>query len=464
MLTGYFQNRRQFLKTAALGTAALSMSQTAFPRQPEGEKRPNILFILVDDLGYGDLSCYGAKDMKTPNIDTLFDAGIRYNNFYANCPVCSPTRASLLTGRYPDLVGVPGVIRTHQINNWGYLSPNAVMLPALLKKAAYKTAIIGKWHLGMESPNTPNERGFDFFHGFLGDMMDDYYHHRRHDINYMRLDNKRIDPKGHATDLFTQWAADYIKDQSESTKPFFLYLAYNAPHTPIQPPQEWLTKVKKRGKNITPDRAKLVALIEHLDDGIGRVLRALKDSGLDQNTLIIFTSDNGGQLNVGANNGDLNGGKQNMFEGGIKVPMCAVWPGHIKPGSVSGQTALTMDMFPTICAAAGVQYQHKIDGVNILPSLLGQPETKAPERTLFWVRREGNRHGGNAYYAARHGDWKLLQNTPFEPYKLFNLKEDSGEKNALDDSHPEYKKLFNELKKHIIRAGAVPWQKYPVEL
>ncbi len=419
--------------------------------------------ILVDDLGYGDLSSYGAKDMQTPNIDKLVTSGMRFDSFYANCPVCSPTRASLLTGRYPDLVGVPGVIRTHLTNNWGYLAPQAVLLPKLLKRAGYHTAIVGKWHLGLESPNTPNERGFDHFHGFLGDMMDDYYNHRRHGNNYMRLNNKEIDPKGHATDLFSQWTVDYINSRSKTAQPFFLYLAYNAPHTPIQPPADWLQRIKSREKNISDRRAKLVALIEHMDDGIGSVITALKNSGQSSNTLIIFTSDNGGQLSVGANNGSLRAGKQDMYEGGIRVPMCAVWPGRIKPCSRSSRIALTMDLYPTICEAADAVIKHKIDGRSILPTLLGRDRPEE-DRFLFWVRREGGRYGGRAYYAARYGDYKLVQNSPFEPLELYNLKDDPKEQNPLGNKHRMYRRLFTALKNHIIEAGAVPWEKYPIEI
>ncbi|MBW8038610.1 MAG: sulfatase-like hydrolase/transferase [Planctomycetes bacterium] len=426
-------------------------------------RKPNIVLILADDLGYGDLSSYGAKDLKTPHIDNLVAKGMRFDNFYANCPVCSPTRASLLTGRYPDLVGVPGVIRTHLRNNWGYLAPQAVLLPKLLNRAGYHTAIVGKWHLGLESPNVPNERGFDHFHGYLGDMMDDYYNHRRHGINYMRLHGKEINPKGHATDLFSQWAIDYIKDRFRLEQPFFLYLAYNAPHTPIQPPKDWFNKVKKREKNISDKRAKLTALIEHMDDGIGKVIALLKDNGLDKNTLIIFTSDNGGQLNVGANNGPLRAGKQDMYEGGIRVPMCAVWPGKIKAGSRSDRVALTMDLFPTICEAVGASLDYEIDGRSILWALLGKSQP-AEERYLFWVRREGGGYGGRAYYAARYGDFKLVQNSPFEPLQLYNLKDDPKEQNPLERRNPMYNKLFTALRNHIIEAGAVPWEKYPVKL
>lgn len=458
-------SRRDFLKKAAVyglaaaGTAASKDSQSTEPPAA----KPNVVVIIADDLGYGDLSCYGAKDVQTLNIDNLVAAGVRFDNFYANCPVCSPTRASLLTGRYPDLVGVPGVIRTHITNNFGYLSEHAVLLPRLLKEAGYHTAIIGKWHLGLASPNTPNERGFDHFAGFLGDMMDDYYTHRRHGFNYMRLNDKEIDPKGHATDLFTQWAIDYINERSKSRQRFFLYLAYNAPHAPIQPPEIWLQKVKNRQTNISDKRAALAALIEQMDDGIGKVIAALNDRGLGDNTLVFFTSDNGGQLNLGSSNGPLTGGKGQMYEGGIRVPTCAVWPGKIMPGSRTDKVALTMDLFPTICEVASVKIGHEIDGRSILPTLRLAPAPVAGavsgERTLFWVRREGGNFGGRAFYAARRGDFKLLQNSPFEPPQLYNLTDDSKEEHPLDKKHPMYQELFDALRDHIIQAGAVPWQR-----
>jgi len=454
--------RRGFLKAMGVGAAVLASGSYGLARGREVSGKPNILMILVDDLGYGDLSSYGAKDLKTPHIDRLMTAGMRFDNFYANCPVCSPTRASLLSGRYPDMVGVPGVIRTHITNSWGYLAPHAELLPKLLKPAGYHTGIVGKWHLGLDSPNTPNERGFDRFGGFLGDMMDDYYNHRRHGNNYMRLNNREIDPEGHATDLFTQWAIDYINDRAKSDKPFFLYLAYNAPHTPIQPPDEWLRRVKNRELGIDEKRAKLVALIEHLDDGIGKVISALKDTGVSDDTLVIFTSDNGGQLGVGASNGPLRAGKQDMYEGGIREPMCAVWPGKIQPGTRSDRVALTMDLYPTICEAAGAKIAHEIDGRSILPTLLGKSQP-AEDRFLFWVRREGGGYGGRAYYAARYGDYKLVQNNPFEPMELYNLKDDPREQKPLGRKDKMYQKLSTALRNHIIEAGAVPWQKYPVQ-
>ena len=421
--------------------------------------RPNVIVILADDLGYGDLSSYGAKDLRTPQIDRLIADGMRFDEYYANCPVCSPTRAALLTGRYQDMVGVPGVIRTHPENSWGHLAADAVLLPQVLKAAGYHSAIVGKWHLGLESPNRPTDRGFDVFHGFLGDMMDDYYDHRRHGVNYMRRGETEIDPPGHATDLFSQWACDYLRSRTNGEKPFFLYLAYNAPHTPIQPPDDWLDKVRRREPGISVTRAKLVALIEHMDDGIGQVMKCLDETGLADQTLVAFTSDNGGQSNVGADNGPLRDGKQSVYEGGIKVCAGIRWPERIEAGSRTRLRALTMDLFPTICEAAGAAVPQEIDGRSFLPTLMGNRQP--PLRELwFWRRREGGtRYGGKTIEAVRKGDWKLLQNDPFGPQELYNLADDPQEQNDLSKSH---RKIFNELaaaqREEIQRYGTVPWQ------
>ena len=449
--------RRDFLKMAGIGVAATVIAPAARGANADAEK-PNVLLILVDDLGFGDLSSFGATDLKSPHIDKLFAAGVRVDPFYANCPVCSPTRAATLTGRYPDLVGVPGVIRTHARSNWGHLTPQAVLLPQVLKRRGYHSAIVGKWHLGVGTPNTPTERGFDYFKGFLGDMMDDYYKHRRHGINYMRLGRKTIDPKGHATDLFTQWAVDYVRARAGKPEPFFLYLAYNAPHTPIQPPPDWLKRVKARQEGISERRARIVALIEHLDDGIGKVIAALKATGQADNTLVIFTSDNGGQVHVDGRNGPLKGGKQQMDEGGIREPMCAVWPGRIKGGTRASRLAMTMDLFPTICAAAGAKFDHEIDGRSILPTLLGKDQ-KPEDRFLFWVRLEGGGYRGKVYYAARYGDWKLTQNRAEEPYRLYNLADDPKEARPLGKDHPKYKLLHDALAAHIAKASKIPWRR-----
>lgn len=433
----------------------LSLSRRGFVASLlQTSARPNLLVILADDLGM-DLSCYGATDVRTPNIDALAQSGLRFTNFYANCTVCSPTRASLMTGCYPDRVGVPGVIRTMPENSWGYLSPRAMLLPQMLKPAGYESTIVGKWHLGLTSPNTPTERGFDHFHGFLGDMMDDYVTHRRHGKNYMRRDLEEIDPAGHATDLFTQWACDVI----DRKRQFFLYLAYNAPHTPIQPPDEWVRKVKARQPGITDQRAKLVALVEHMDHGIGRLVERLKATGQLQNTVIVFTSDNGGQIEVGGTAGEWRGGKQDMYEGGLRVPMIVSWPGMVKPGTTTSAVGLTMDLYATLGEIAGTKLPADVDGRSLLPVWRGEA-AEMPARDLVWMRREGGGpYQGRDYYAFRRGDWKLLQNTPFEPYRLYDLKNDPHEQQDRAAAEPaRVKELSAALSRHIQRAAETPWQ------
>ncbi len=421
------------------------------------EEKPNIVLILVDDLGYGDLACYGATDMRTPHIDQLMTQGMRFDQFYANCTVCSPTRASLMTGCYPDHVGVPGVIRQWRPDSWGYLDPTAGTLPQLLKSADYNTAMVGKWHLGFEMPNLPNARGFDFFQGFLGDMMDDYWTHLRGEENWMRRNEEVIDPQGHATDLFSQWSIDYIRDQSRKDKPFFLYLAYNAPHFPIQPPKRWLTKVKTREPHLNERRAANVAFVEHLDDGIGKVLASIKAAGIEDNTIVIFTSDNGGSIKYAQSNGKLRGGKQDHWEGGIRVPTCVVWPGKI-PRQRTNAIGMTMDFLPTLCEIAKVKTPTRVDGRSLTDIWL-QGGSDDPERTLVWVRREGNaRYQGRAYYAIRKGPWKLQQSSPVEPMVLVNLENDPYEEKPIASDSEIAKNLRNELMLHIQQAGAVPWQ------
>jgi len=434
----------------ALLVASLSLGQAS--------EKPNILFILLDDLGYGDLSSYGATDLDSPRIDALMAESLRFDQFYSNCTVCSPTRASLMTGRYPDIVGVPGVIRQNAANSWGYLDPTAVTLPDMLKKAGYHTAMVGKWHLGYESPNIPNDRGFDFFHGFLGDMMDDYYNHRRGGVNWMRYNRKEIDPVGHATELFSDWAIDYLRDRREKAEPFFLYLPYNAPHFPIQPPDDWLERTRKQRPELSEGRAKNVAFIEHTDYHIGRVLDALEANGQRENTLVVFSSDNGGAANYFQSNGNLRGAKQDHWEGGIRVPTCVRWPGKIRVDRVDTM-GITMDFYPTLCELAGVGVNHEIDGKSLLPFLLEGDDAGLNDRTLFWVRREGGatRYQGRAYYAVRRGPWKLEQSTPFAPMELYHLEKDPLETTPINNQKITAE-LGTALMAHIQKAGQVPWQ------
>ncbi|MEX1039235.1 MAG: sulfatase-like hydrolase/transferase [Pirellulaceae bacterium] len=444
-----------------LGFCVLFSCIYCLPAQAEEPaSRPNLILILTDDLGYGDVSTYGASDVRSPHIDRLASEGMRFTTMRANCTVCSPTRAAILSGRYADRVGVPGVIRTHAENSWGYFDPAVPTLADHLSDAGYHTAIVGKWHLGLESPNTPNERGFDHFHGFLGDMMDSYWHHRRHDNNYLRLNDQVIEAEGHATDLFTDWSIEYLRSRVEAPDPFFLYLAYNAPHFPIEPPQDWLQKVQARNPQLDEKRAKNVAFVEHLDDSIGKVLAALKETGQADNTLVVFTSDNGGSLPHAQNNDPWRDGKQSHYDGGLRVPFAVRWPGVVEPGSQSDYAGLTFDTFATFLDAAGADQPDNLDAVSLLPMLQGNTPPPKPERDLYFVRREGgHRYNGKSYQALIRGDWKLLQNTPFEPLELYNLKDDPQEQTNLIGQRPGIaRELQTALRLHIQRGGTTPWQ------
>ncbi len=424
---------------------------------------PNFLLIFTDDLGYGDVSTYHQSDVQTPNIDRLAIEGMLFTTMRANCTVCSPSRAALLTGRYADRVGVPGVIRTHGEDSWGYFDPSVPTIADELRKRGYHTAIVGKWHLGLESPNTPNERGFDFFHGFLGDMMDSYTTHLRHGNNYMRRNGEIINPEGHATDLFSDWAADYLRGRAEQTdRPFFLYLAYNAPHFPIEPPADWLARVEQRAPQLDEKRARNVAFVEHLDHRIGQVLDTLEETGLDKNTVVVFTADNGGSLPHAQNNDPWRGGKQSHYDGGLRVPFLIRWPGHIQPGSRCDYAGLVFDLFPTFLELAGATPAVELDAVSLVPLLRGEKIT-AP-RDLYFTRREGGlAYGGKSYEAIIRDRWKLLQNDPYSPLELYDLKDDPFEQHDLAaKNNSVLRELASALRVHIQRGGATPWQK-PVQ-
>lgn len=409
-----------------------------------GQKKPNVIFVLADDLGYGDLGCYGGEDLKTPAIDQLAKNGVTYSKAYANSSVCSPSRAAILFGDYPDLVGVPGVIRDMPHNTWGNLKDDLVSLPDKLSDIGYQTALIGKWHLGYQAPDLPNHRGFDFFKGFVGDMMDDYVSHLRAGVNWMRENEHEINPKGHATDLFTDWSIDYIKNASKQEQPFFLFLAYNAPHDPVQPPKEYLDKVKKRAPTLPLKRQKLIALIEHLDANVGRMLGTLKEEGLAENTIVIFTSDNGGALNHGASNAPLNGGKGDMLEGGIRVPCIVSWPDQLRSGK-NDSSAILMNFY------------HGLPEVVTGKSPAEEILSITDQKIKVWVRREGHKFGGRAYYAISDGRYKLLQNGPFEKYKLYDLQTDPKESQPITNEKIR-KYLFDKLTAHIQKSGKISWQ------
>lgn len=431
----------------------------------DANRLPNIVFVMVDDLGRNDIGFESTRPEiapRTPHIDSLFRDGVSFRNFYANSPVCSPTRAALMTGLYPDRAGVPGVIRQNPKDNWGHLRDDVALLPEMLKSRGYATYMVGKWHLGYEKPNRPNDRGFESFRGFLGDMMDDYFEHRRSGVNWMRANDREIDPAGHATDLFTDWAIDAIRKGAMDARPFFLYLAYNAPHSPIQPPPELLENVRMDRPNLDPKRAALVALIEHLDQGFGRVLEEIRKAGIERETVVIFTSDNGGQLDLGADNGPWRGTKGETFEGGLRVVCAARWPGKFPAGLKTNVTAVTSDWFATLAEIAGADVSDlEIDSKSLMRPLKNPADTIGlDDRELYFVRREGGpAFAGKTIEGLRDGRWKLVLNRPTDPIRLFDLQVDPYETNDLATKNPaKTREMISRLQLHVQKGGQIPWQ------
>ena len=390
---------------------------------------PNIIMILADDMGWADVGPYSAK-IETPNLDRLAGEGIRLTSFYASAPMCSPTRAALLTGRYPHSVGMPELASAEKRGNVPILALDheAVTIPEAIKPHGYKSMIVGKWHLGHHPPNWPRTHGFDEFWGSLLGTPGFY------DVNDAYHNETPVKVEGYFTDRITDKAMEFI--QAEQDSPFFLYLAYNAPHYPLEAPAELVYKYRGR----YPDNglfAVYAAMIERMDHGIGRVLDQLDRLGLAENTFVVFCSDNGpspelrsyGLPGAKMSAGPLRGHKFSTHEGGIRVPFLARWPGKILPGKVRQEPATTMDLMPTFLDAIGITPKkgHEMHGVSILPLLTGQPYER--RETLHWE----NQHN----MAVRKGTWKLVH--PFwldHPY-LYDLENDIGEKNDVAEKHPD---------------------------
>lgn len=404
--------------------------------------RPNIIYIMADDMGYADLSLYGRKDYTTPVLDGLAREGVMFSQAYAAAPVCTPSRVAFMTGRYParNPIGLrePLVMDKNDIDLG--LSPQTATVSSLLKKAGYKTALFGKWHLGFKKEFFPTGHGFDTFFGFTPGASDYISHTGRRsrdaslpmpeDKEGLYENNRPVKKEGYLTDLITDYAINYIK---ETKGPFFISLQYNAPHWPWQAPGDkaYPDSVAWTAGGSTATYAKMV---QRLDYGVGRVLQALEDAGLKDNTLVIFTSDNGGEKY--SDMGPLKGKKLELWEGGIRVPAIVRWPGKIKPNSQTSQVAVTMDWTVTILNAAQIKLDNdlKFDGINLIPILKG--ETGVIKRNLYW--RITNRTRSDAY---RSGDWKYVKTPDSEG--LYNLLQDPGETTNLKEKQEE---LFKKLK------------------
>jgi arylsulfatase A-like enzyme len=403
-------------------------------------RRPNVVLIITDDVGYGDFGAYGSPDVKTPNIDRLARQGVKLTDFYANASNCSPTRAGLISGRYQQRFAIEwplgGDRSTDSVKG---LPVTATSLPHLLASAGYATGLIGKWHLGYAPQFSPKAHGFDYFFGFKSGFTDYYQHTDGAGRADLFENEEHVSVPGYMTDLITQRSIAFMARNKD--RPFFIDVAYNAAHWPYQVPDS-PSVAPDHGRHVTPfdsvtsTRAQYVKIVERADRGVGDILHALDSLGLARNTIVIFTNDNGGEWL--SRNHPLFHNKSSLWEGGIRVPAIVRWPGHIPPNTLSPQVAMTMDLSASILAAAGAKPPSEplLDGLNIFPIL----EHTAPvvERTLFWrvmVARQ--------QFAVRSGDYKLLidNGRPF----LFNVRTDLGERNNLIGQHPEIARRLRPL-------------------
>lgn len=412
--------RRLLLVLFCLGTME-PVGQAAAP-----SARPNIVLIVADDLGYGDLGVHGGQDIPTPRIDALAYAGVRCTAGYVSGPYCSPTRAGLLTGRYQQRFGHefnPGPAERTEIFG---LSVDEKTLPQRLKQGRYATGMVGKWHLGFAAKYHPLERGFDEFFGFLAGAHP-YFPTQTNDP--IQRGHTPIDEPAYLTDAFSREAVAYIDRNKQH--PFFLYLAFNAVHNPQQAKPKHLDRFKA----IEDQRRRTYAgMLTSMDEAVGAVLDKLKNEQLDQNTLVIFISDNGGPPVNGSTNTPLNGRKATTWEGGIRVPFFLTWPKQLPAGKTYDQPVIQLDLLPTILAATGtaIEGTAELDGVNLLPYLKNEKK-EAPHESLYW--RFGDQ------MALRQGDWKLVKAreegaAPATP-QLYNMSDDISEKHDLAAQNPD---------------------------
>jgi len=418
--------------------------------------RPNIITIMTDDQGYADLGCMGSAEVKTPHFDALAASGARFESFYSNSPVCSPSRASLLTGRYPGYAGVRAILAGHRTATG--LTAESPTIAAALKSQGYDTAIIGKWHLGLAPQCRPLANGFDYFYGFMAGCID-YYSH----IFYWGMADGKTDPTHdlwenneevynngcYFTDLVSDKAVEYVRTQCNANfvgkgrRPFYLYLAYNAPHYPMHAPKKYMD----RFAHLPWDRQVMAAMLSAVDDGLGMLIDELERQGQLANTVIFFQSDNGPSREsrnwldgnpdpyYGGSSGVFKGHKFSLFEGGIRVPAIISWPGHIPAGQVVNAPVVSMDLFPTLLKLAGGDPSvYELDGLDIMPVLC--EKAPSPHKEIFWEMDKQT--------ALRQGKYKLVlngvlvENGPVtEEVFLSDLDKDPGERHNLAGEKPE---------------------------
>ena len=426
--------RREFINTTVATTAAMTVGRAI---EPAAATRPNILFILADDLGYGDLSCYGRPDYRTPALDGLARQGLKFMSAYAAAPVCTPTRCAFATGRYPQRleVGLREPLKSRVTEIDIGLPPAHPTVASRLKEAGYDTALVGKWHLGWKPEFGPNRHGYDEFFGILSGAAD-YFTHSE-DLWENLTPVARV---GYLTDLLSDRAVQYI--QRPHARPFYLSLHYTAPHSPWEGPEDAAIGHEDHGDGPMTKGGSLgiyASMMKSMDAGIGRVLRALARARLDRTTLIIFTSDNGGERY--SFNWPFSFQKMHLWEGGVRVPAIVRWPGIVPEGRSTDQAAITMDWTATMLAAGGATADpaYPLDGEDLTPICSGA--RAAYDRTLFWRTIERD--------AARVGKWKYLQESGNE--HLFDIVSDPGEKNDVQGDHPE---IFTRIRDQFVAWNA----------
>jgi arylsulfatase A len=422
--------------TSMLGSTAATANAVARRIRQQPARPPNVILVMMDDLGYGDLGSYGAPDARTPNVDRLARQGVRLTNAYANGPVCTSTRAALISGRYQQRVGLEWVLTGSPADRERGLPVTGTSLPALLKTAGYATGLVGKWHLGWKPQFGPNAHGFDEFFGFLSGAHD-YYSEVADGPPDLYENATPVAPSGYLTDEITRHAVSFITRHA-GPGPFFLEVAYNAVHWPFEPPGRPPSEAERSvprplrqmpGDSLPANRQDYLRMLERADQGVGEILAALDRLDLAQNTLVIFTNDNGGEWL--SRNAPLFHRKGTLWEGGIRVPLILRWPGVLPAGRTSAQVAITMDLTASILAAAGARppMSYRPDGVDILPILRG--EIPPRERRLFWRIAQPNRQ----QQAVRSGRWKLLIDGG--QLLLFDVAGDPSERTDLAARHPD---------------------------
>ncbi len=421
--------------------------------------QPNVIIFFTDDQGYGDLSCMGATDFRTPNLDRMANDGVRFTDWYSNSPVCSPSRAALLTGRYPGNAGVRSILRGHRQTTG--LPSSVPTLATMLRDAGYQTAMAGKWHLGLTEDSRPQSHGFDRSFGFFAGCIDYYSHIFYYGANRpgpglnpthdLWEDNEEIWRNGeYFTELVADKAMEYLREMSATDKPFFLYVPFNAPHYPMHAPQEYMDRFAE----LPWDRQVMAAMISAVDDAIGKIMNEVERLGAAANTLSFFTSDNGPSRETrnwldgnqdpyyGGASGGLKGHKFSLFEGGVRMPAIAHWPEQIGAGVVSGEPCASMDIVPTVLDAVGVDAsRYELNGVSLLDHLTS--DTQLEDRPIFWEL--------GSQTAVRRGKWKLVLNgqlveheDPIAEDHLSNLDDDPSESVNLAGQEPA---ITSELKR-----------------